>query len=342
MLELLRKLDLHARAAVHAVTLAEAADAWLDDVEHRRKRKATTVRDYRMLVRSKLLPALGADTLVADLTVAHVEAMRDARLAAGASPRTACKDLIAVGSILNFAHKRGWVIDNVAGLVDKPGHGAEHDSGDFTALEPTQVFAVAAATDPDAYGRMLAAAIVVSVFTGLRQGELRALRWRDVDFALGLVHVRRNLPSGGDGETTPKGKKVRSVPLIDQAAAALDGLSRREHVTSGADFVFANDLGGPLDADRLRRRFIAGVKAAGLGHLRDSARRPLRWHDLRHTFGTLAVQAWPLTDVQAYMGHADIKTTMIYVHHMPRTDAAKRLGALVTAQTTPAPVDIAA
>jgi integrase len=48
------------------------------------------------------------------------------------------------------------------------------------------------------------------------------------------------------------------------------------------------------------------------------------FHDLRHTFGTLAVQVWPVTDVQAFMGHSDIKITMRYVHHVPKHDAAER------------------
>jgi Phage integrase family len=55
----------------------------------------------------------------------------------------------------------------------------------------------------------------------------------------------------------------------------------------------------------------------------------LRFHDLRHTFGTLAVQAFPLSDVKAYMGHADISTTMVYVHRVPQHDAADRLGRVV-------------
>jgi integrase len=54
--------------------------------------------------------------------------------------------------------------------------------------------------------------------------------------------------------------------------------------------------------------------------------------DLRHSFGTLAVQVFPLSDVKAYMGHADIVTTMIYVHHVPQHDAAAKLSAAV-AQT---------
>jgi integrase len=57
----------------------------------------------------------------------------------------------------------------------------------------------------------------------------------------------------------------------------------------------------------------------------------LRLHDLRHTFGTLTVQAFPLTDVKAYMGHADIQTTMLYVHHVPQVDAADRLSQVVEA-----------
>lgn len=55
----------------------------------------------------------------------------------------------------------------------------------------------------------------------------------------------------------------------------------------------------------------------------------MRFHDLRHTFGTLAVQAFPLSDVKAYMGHADIQTTMVYVHHVPRVDTAERLSRLL-------------
>ena len=78
-----------------------------------------------------------------------------------------------------------------------------------------------------------------------------------------------------------------------------------------------------LSQDALRRRYRRALGRAGL--------KPLRFHDLRHTFGTLAVQAFPLSDVKAYMGHANIDTTMLYVHHVPQHDAADKLSALVTA-----------
>ena len=78
-----------------------------------------------------------------------------------------------------------------------------------------------------------------------------------------------------------------------------------------------------MDDSRLRTRFERALDAAGL--------RRMQFHDLRHTFGTIAVQAFPLSDVQAFMGHADIATTMIYVHHVPQEDAADRLTRLVAA-----------
>jgi integrase len=79
--------------------------------------------------------------------------------------------------------------------------------------------------------------------------------------------------------------------------------------------VFASTAGEAIDDSRLRRRFYDARAKAGL-------KETLRFHDLRHTFGgTLAVQAFPLSDVRAYMGHADISTTMIYVHHVPQVDA---------------------
>jgi integrase len=101
------------------------------------------------------------------------------------------------------------------------------------------------------------------------------------------------------------------VPLVDQAARALDQLSRRERFTGDDDLVFVNPVGEQFEESAMRRRFYDALDAAELPRI--------RFHDLRHTFGTLAVQAFALTDVKAYMGHADIQTTMIYVHHVPQT-----------------------
>ena len=105
---------------------------------------------------------------------------------------------------------------------------------------------------------------------------------------------------------------MRSVPLIDHAARALDALSRRELFTGDDDLVFVDDVGGHLSDWRLGDRFhVPPVEGKLEPH-------PSGFTYLRHTFGTLAVQVWPLTDAKAYMGHADISTrTMIYVHDVP-------------------------
>jgi integrase len=126
--------------------------------------------------------------------------------------------------------------------------------------------------------------------------------------------------------------------MVDQVLVVLDRLSRRPYFTSAGDLVFATEIGGHLHDGQLRKRFYAALATAGL--------RRIRFHDLRHTFGTLAVQVFPLSDVKAFMGHADIQTTMIYVHHVPQHDAAERLSRLLggervgerPAVATPAPL----
>ena len=116
--------------------------------------------------------------------------------------------------------------------------------------------------------------------------------------------------------------------MSDPVARVLDGLSRRDHDTRPDDLVFSLGHNLPLHHDTTRKRFYAALAGAGLARLR-AKDDPIVFHDLRHTFGTLAVQAFPLSDVKAMMGHADISTTMIYVHHVPQTDAAARLTALL-------------
>jgi integrase len=81
--------------------------------------------------------------------------------------------------------------------------------------------------------------------------------------------------------------------------------------------VFCSPPGEPLDDSALRRRYKSARDAAGL--------RPLRFHDLRHTFGSLAINHASIVQVQAWMGHADIKTTMRYLHHTSRADEAELL-----------------
>jgi integrase len=111
---------------------------------------------------------------------------------------------------------------------------------------------------------------------------------------------------------------------MPQVAAVLVALRRRDYFAADDDLVFVNVVGRWIDRSALYRRYKVAQRAAGL--------RELRFHDLRHSFGTMAVRAFPITDVLTWMGHADIATTRKYVHYAPQPDAAKRVGALVDEQ----------
>jgi integrase len=153
----------------------------------------------------------------------------------------------------------------------------------------------------------------VAAYAGLRLGELLALHWRDADFAGQALTVSRSMSAGVESST--KSGRVRRVPLADQAAAALERLSRRAHFVSPEDLVFCNALGRHLDGSALRRRFKRARDAAGL--------RPLRFHDLRHTYGSLLAAAGvDLVAIQAAMGHSALVTTSRYLHARPASEQA--------------------
>jgi integrase len=290
------------------VSFADAAAEWLRYVEHDRRRRPSTVRDYRIVVDRVLVPALGEAPLAA-ITSGHVDAFRAALVEEGRlSPRTINKYLALIhGSLKRAQRVYGLSANAAAGVERQPAR----RSGDFDVLSAAEVEALvrAASSSQDA------ALFATAAYAGLRLGELRALRWHDLDFEKRLIHVRRSYV--GRAEDAPKSGRVRSVPMIDQVATVLDQLSRREWFTGENDLVFCNDVGDHFDDSALRRRFYSARSAAGL--------KRIRFHDLRHTFGTLAVQVFPLSDVKAFMGHADIATTMIYVHYVPQYDAADRL-----------------
>ena len=304
-------------------TFGDACVDWLRYVEHDKQRAPSTLQDYRNVVRCYLLPTFGEDTPLEKVTTEKIEQYREQLLEQDLSRRTIQKVLVLLYGILKRAKRRGWIASNPAEDVERV---EVKRSGDFNVLAPAEVLAVARAARSEQDG----AIFTVAAFTGLRLGELRELRWRDVDFARQTVFVRGSFTHGQQGP--PKSGKVRSVPLIDQAAVALDALSRRGDFVAPDDLVFCDPLGEHLSDDRLRERFYAALERAGLGDKRKSG-DPMTFHDLRHTFGTLAVEVWPLHDVQGYMGHADIQTTMIYVHHQPKAAAAGQLSQLVAAAT---------
>ena len=203
---------------------------------------------------------------------------------------------------LRRATKKGWVERKAA------------EDADRVTLKPSGDFNVLSAEDADALVRAArddseAALHRVAVGPGLRMGAISALRWRDVDF--GRRQVQVGWPTPGDldrpkSSCVPSGRSPTSAPGARWPRPSL-------RFTASSDFVLCTELGKPLAADGIRRRFYETLDAAGLGHLR-TKEDPVVFHDLRHTFGTLAVRVAPIADVQAWMGHAQVHTTMIYVH----------------------------
>ena len=191
--------------------------------------------------------------------------------------------------------------------VDRPR--TAPSAGGIDVFSPEEVLALVRAAEDE----QDAALFLTAVFTGLRQGELIALRWRSVDFPGEHIRVTASYTNGA--LTSPKSGKVRSVPMAPAVAEALARLSQREHWTGDDALVFPGLTGYYLDASALLKRYKRALAAAGL--------RPLRFHDLRHTFGTTMIRNADIVRVQEWMGHAAIEWTRKYLQFEPRPDDAR-------------------
>jgi integrase len=283
-------------------TFADASAEFLRYVEHDRGCKPSTLRGYRSAIKAHLLPAFGGlpvEAVTADCIERWIATVER-------SPRTRNKLLILLHGILGRARKLYRLPINAVASVEKF---PQRRSGDIEVFSAEEVMALVRAADSE----QDAAIFLTAAFTGLRRGELLALRWRDIDFPGSVIRVRASFAEGA--LTTPKSGHVRSVPMASQVARALDQLSRRDSLTADDDLVFGGELGTYLDGSALRRRYDRALARAGLRHL--------RFHDLRHTFGTRMIAKADIRRVQEWMGHADIQTTMKYLHYAPRVgDAA--------------------
>ena len=161
-----------------------------------------------------------------------------------------------------------------------------------------------------------AAAFSLMFYSGLRLGELLALRWRHIRFLADLsgviVTVEKAVSAGV--EKAPKSGRTRDVPVARPAGEALARLGQRGEFISPEDYVFCNRLGERLDGSALRRRYKRAAKAAGL--------RPIRLHGLRHAAGSvLARNNVDLITIRDFYGHANLSTTNRYLHSKLDADA---------------------
>jgi integrase len=276
--------------------------------------KPITFESYERLVRLHIVPALGRMKLK-NLTPVHLQAFYRDRLDAGLSPRTVQYLHVLLHRSLKQGMRWNLVPRNVAEAVDPP----KVHRKEMRPLSPEEARVLLQAAQEN----RIEALYVLAVHCGLRQGELLALRWDDVDLEAGMLRVNRTLTITKDGPTftTPKtAKSRRSVKLTAGAVEALKRHSERQAeeivrmdiLYQDQGLVFASKIGTPMNRHNLNSRsFKPLLERTGLPNI--------RFHDLRHTCATLLLgQAVHPKFVQELLGHATIAITLdTYSHVLP-------------------------
>jgi integrase len=315
-------------------TLDEAADSLRRKLALEGARKSY-LENCESMQRVHLAPRLGGRPL-SRISTADVEAVAAAMLESGRASKTVRNVLTFLHSIFEHAIERGWARENPVRHAARPRRRRAGDANpDLRFLTVPELDAVirsipddvvtrapapsrrgrpgpAPPLPPDVLGPVLRPLILAAALTGLRQSELIGLRWRDVDFAAQRIRVRNTYVRGEhSGEGKSDLSTSRSVPMASRLAAELARWSQRTSFGGEDELVFAHpQTGNPLDRSKVTKRFKAACAAAGV--------RQVRFHDLRHTFGTqLVASGTALRPVQEWLGHADAKTTQIYTHYAP-------------------------
>jgi len=304
------------------LTVGDYLKRWLKDVEDTVRR--STYEGYEYAVRPHIVPALGRIKLK-DLTSAHLRSFYRDRLDSGRAPATVHKLHVVLHKALKAAVADGLIPRNAAAGLKLPRITRE-EIDPLTEEEARRLLETVR-------GDRLETLYVLALNTGMRQGELLALKWDDVDLERGVLRVRRTLTHANKsfvlGEPKTKNSR-RTIRLTTGAVNALRmHLSRQleeiEYMGSlyqPGGLIFATETGTIINPSNLRNRsFKPLLKGAGLP--------PIRFHDLRHTCATLLLS----NDVNAkvvseMLGHSSIRITLdIYSHLMPdmQEKAAKAL-----------------
>ncbi len=273
-------------------------DQWLDDwlaSNVRGRLRPSTMTSYEETARRYIRPALGRIQLAklsqTDITRSLIAPL----LATDLSPTTVRYAYSVLRIALGRAVKAGRVVRNVATLVDPPAK-AMHQIRPLSVAEVGKLRTALV-------GHRYEALILTAIGTGLRQGELLALRWSDVDLEAGVLTVRHTLERKSRRLAEPKTERSRRVLRLPlPVTVALRRLPRT------SVYVFPSQAGGPLDSRHVTQALQLVLARAGM--------RPQSFHQLRHAFATLQLEAGAeLFEVSRALGHSDIGTTAnVYAH----------------------------
>jgi len=302
------------------ITLGEWLSQWLKDYVSMNTTDRTQ-ESYRYIVEGHLIPSVGK-VILADLQPQHIQSYYAEKLSngradgeGGLSARSVVYHHRILSKALNYAVKMGMVVRNVANLVEPP-RVKKVTMNTLSTEEVTRFLEAAKETDYYVFFATL-------LYTGLRRGELLALRWRNLDWIKGNLTVVETAYKLGNGDYIIKEPKTahsrRSVTLstslmelfkayrIDQELLRIQlGVS-----LNADDFVFIRPDGSPLNPSAVTLAFRRIIKKAGL--------KDIRIHDLRHTHATLMLKAGVNPKVVSErLGHASISITLdIYSHVLP-------------------------
>lgn len=293
-------------------TLAQFLAHWLESVKP--SLRPSTHRRYEQLVRLHALPYLGKIALPR-VKPDHLQRLYADRLEAGQAPASVRQLHAVLHRAFRQAMQWGLIGRNVVDLVSAP----RVPRSDMQALSPEQARTLLDA----ASGNRLEALYVVALTTGMRQGELLALRWRDVDLDGRSISVRKTLQRTADGHALADPKTSHSRRNVRLAETAVQALQRhrvtqnRERLRMGSawqdlDFVFADEAGGFIKEWNLRKQsFLPLLQRAGLP--------TIRFHDLRHSAATLMMgQGVHPKIVSEMLGHSQVSITLdLYSHVTP-------------------------
>jgi len=294
---------------------------WLDEVA-RPSLRHSTYTSYDTILTAHLIPGLGHLGL-AKLAPADIQSFLNGRSATGLSPRRVQYIHAVLRRALVTAERWGMVSRNVAKLVEVP-RAPHHE---ITPLTPEQAHRLIEASADDRHRALW----ITALGTGMRQGELLALRWEDVDLDTGRLRVRHTLAnvSGTLTLLEPKTERSRrSLVLPDAVVSALRAHRTRQlmdRLLAGSRWVesghvFASTTGTPYHAATVSRCFQDALDRAGLPRV--------RFHDLRHSAATfLLAQGFTLEDVKNLLGHSTIVlTSNTYGHVLEQRQRAVARG----------------
>lgn len=266
--------------------------------------KLSTQRGYRMVLARHLLPYFG-DWRLCEITKVDVQQFIAEKFRQGLTWQTVRNVWTVLSSILDSAVDYGYLAVNPAHRVKFPPQTPRKWPEILTAEAFTQLL--------EHLRKPFKTMVAVAALTGLRVGELLALRWRAVDLTSGTLQVSESVYEGKF--QTPKSEtSTRTIPIGHVTRWLLETHRQRSIWRQPDDLVFPNQQGGPYQTHNLRNRVLRpAAKAAGIGRV--------SWHQLRHIHASVLHDLGvPAKVVQQQLGHAAVETTLkVYTHAIPET-----------------------